>query len=153
MTVRENTTLANLKTLVKILFVDRRRERARAPKSKKKRLFHHQTFSSQGITVSPSAAGVPPLAGFWSKLLIVIALWQTSHYGYAVVAILVGIITLAYLLVIQRRVFFGKLPDNLLRLREEAEERLVGLKTSYLTAPLIREFVNAILVEKKLEDK
>jgi len=34
----------------------------------------------------------------------------------------------------------------------EAEERLIRLKTTYLTAPLIREFINAILIEKKLED-
>lgn len=34
----------------------------------------------------------------------------------------------------------------------EAEDRLVRLKTTYLTAPLIREFVNAILIEKKLEE-
>ena len=34
----------------------------------------------------------------------------------------------------------------------EAEDRLVRLKTTYLTAPLIREFVNAILIEKKFEE-
>lgn len=34
----------------------------------------------------------------------------------------------------------------------EAEDRLVRLKTVYLTAPLIREFVNAILIEKRLEE-
>ena len=34
----------------------------------------------------------------------------------------------------------------------EAEERLIRFKTTYLTAPLIREFVNAILVERKLEE-
>ena len=34
----------------------------------------------------------------------------------------------------------------------DAEERLIRLKTNYLTAPLIREFVNAILVERKLEE-
>ncbi len=34
----------------------------------------------------------------------------------------------------------------------EAEDRLVRLKTTYLTAPLIREFVNSILIEKKLEE-
>ncbi|HID17891.1 TPA: hypothetical protein EYP26_06350, partial [Candidatus Bathyarchaeota archaeon] len=34
----------------------------------------------------------------------------------------------------------------------EAEERLIKLETKYLTAPLIREFVNSILVEKKLEE-
>jgi anaerobic ribonucleoside-triphosphate reductase len=34
----------------------------------------------------------------------------------------------------------------------EAEERLIKLKTRYLTAPLIREFINALLVEKGLEE-
>jgi anaerobic ribonucleoside-triphosphate reductase len=34
----------------------------------------------------------------------------------------------------------------------EAEDRLVRLKTVYLTAPLIREFVNSILIEKRLEE-
>ena len=65
-----------------------------------------------------SAAGVPPLAGFWSKLLIIIALWQRSYYAYAFVAILTSVITLAYLLSIQRRVFFGILPDNLQNITE-----------------------------------
>ncbi|MEM2225739.1 MAG: anaerobic ribonucleoside-triphosphate reductase [Candidatus Bathyarchaeia archaeon] len=35
---------------------------------------------------------------------------------------------------------------------EEAEERLLSSKTTYLTAPLIREFINAILIEKGLEE-
>jgi ribonucleoside-triphosphate reductase len=34
----------------------------------------------------------------------------------------------------------------------EAEDRLIKLRTSYLTSALIREFVNAILIEKKLEE-
>ncbi len=34
----------------------------------------------------------------------------------------------------------------------EVEERLLKSKTRYLTAPLIRELINSILVEKKLED-
>ncbi|MGA2459972.1 MAG: anaerobic ribonucleoside-triphosphate reductase [Candidatus Bathyarchaeia archaeon] len=34
----------------------------------------------------------------------------------------------------------------------EAEDRLIRLRTVYLTAPLIREFVNAILIEKRLEE-
>ena len=45
--------------------------------------------------------------------MIIIALWQGSHYVYAFIAILVSVITLAYLLSIQRKVFFGILPDNL----------------------------------------
>ncbi len=61
---------------------------------------------------SLSIAGLPPLAGFWSKLLIVIALWQAGQYAFAVVAILASLVTLAYFLSLQRRVFFGKtLPE------------------------------------------
>ncbi|MFA5145891.1 MAG: proton-conducting transporter membrane subunit [Candidatus Omnitrophota bacterium] len=65
-----------------------------------------------------SASGIPPLAGFWSKLIIVIALWKTGNYLYAVIAVLAGIITLAYLLTMQRRIFFGKLAAGLENLKE-----------------------------------
>src|SRR3972149_3805416 len=34
----------------------------------------------------------------------------------------------------------------------EAEDRLIKLRTSYLTSALIREFVNSILIEKRLLD-
>jgi ribonucleoside-triphosphate reductase len=38
------------------------------------------------------------------------------------------------------------------RIARETEGRLLEVKTKYLTAPLIREFVNAILIEKGLEE-
>jgi len=38
------------------------------------------------------------------------------------------------------------------RIARETERRLLSFKTKYLTAPLIREFVNAILIEKGLEE-
>lgn len=56
-----------------------------------------------------STAGIPPLAGFWSKLIIIIAVWKAGHSHYAALAILASLITLAYFLSMQRRVFFGKL--------------------------------------------
>lgn len=65
-----------------------------------------------------STAGVPPLSGFWSKLIIVVALWQSNHYGYAIIAVLASVLTLAYLLLIQRRVFFGLLADRWSGVRE-----------------------------------
>ncbi len=65
-----------------------------------------------------STCGIPPLAGFWSKIIIVIALWQASHYMYAALAILASVITLAYFLSMQRRVFFGKLKAGLENLKE-----------------------------------
>ena len=65
-----------------------------------------------------SAAGIPPLSGFWSKLIIVVALWSAGYRAYSAIAIIAGVITLAYLLSMQRRVFFGKLGEGLLNIRE-----------------------------------
>lgn len=56
-----------------------------------------------------STAGVPPLSGFWSKLIIILALWEAGLKVYAVLALLASIITLAYFMVMQRKVFFGKM--------------------------------------------
>jgi ribonucleoside-triphosphate reductase len=38
------------------------------------------------------------------------------------------------------------------KIARETEKRLLEFKTKYLTAPLIREFVNAVLIEKGLEE-
>ncbi|MCX6992269.1 MAG: proton-conducting transporter membrane subunit [Kiritimatiellaeota bacterium] len=65
-----------------------------------------------------STAGIPPLAGFWSKLIIIIALWQTGHIVYASLAVLASLLTLAYFLSMQRRVFFGKLATGFESLKE-----------------------------------
>jgi multicomponent Na+:H+ antiporter subunit D len=65
-----------------------------------------------------STAGIPPLAGFWSKLIIVVAVWQAGHSYYAALAVLASLITLAYFLSMQRRVFFGKLTAGLELLKE-----------------------------------
>jgi multicomponent Na+:H+ antiporter subunit D len=70
-----------------------------------------------------SAAGVPPMSGFWSKLLIVLALWQAGHGVYAILAVLLSVVTLGYLLTMQRKVFFGKVREGL----EGAREASLGL--------------------------
>jgi multicomponent Na+:H+ antiporter subunit D len=65
-----------------------------------------------------STAGIPPLAGFWSKLMIIIALWMSGHVVYAVIAVLASVLTLAYLLTMQRKVFFGKLAEAFKDIKE-----------------------------------
>jgi multicomponent Na+:H+ antiporter subunit D len=65
-----------------------------------------------------SAAGLPPLSGFWSKIIIVVALWQAGFRGYSAVAVMAGAITLAYFLSMQRRVFFGKIKEELKGIKE-----------------------------------
>ncbi len=67
-----------------------------------------------------STAGIPPLGGFWSKLLIIMALWMTGYHLYAVIAVFAGVVTLAYLLSLQRSVFFGKLKEGLENINEVA---------------------------------
>ena len=43
-------------------------------------------------------------------------------------------------------------PELAQNIAKEAEKQLIHSKTKYLTAPLVREVVNAILIEKGLED-
>jgi multicomponent Na+:H+ antiporter subunit D len=61
---------------------------------------------------SLSIAGVPPLNGFWSKLLIIIALVQARMHVLAFLAVLGSVVTLWYYLVLQRNAFFGQLNDT-----------------------------------------
>jgi multicomponent Na+:H+ antiporter subunit D len=65
-----------------------------------------------------STAGIPPLSGFWSKLLIIIGLWMAGYKAFALIAILASVVTLAYLLSMQRRVFFGKITSELSHIKE-----------------------------------
>lgn len=72
-----------------------------------------------------STAGIPPLSGFWSKLLIIVALWMGGVKGYALLALLSSLLTLGYFLVMQRRVFFGKLVSLTQSAREVSPGMLV----------------------------
>ncbi|MCL2143901.1 MAG: NADH-quinone oxidoreductase subunit L [Endomicrobia bacterium] len=65
-----------------------------------------------------SASGIPPLAGFWSKLFIIIALWSANCKGFAFVAILASLLTMAYFLNLQKKVFFGESSANVENVRE-----------------------------------
>jgi multicomponent Na+:H+ antiporter subunit D len=65
-----------------------------------------------------STAGLPPFAGFWSKLLVVVAVWRGGHPLVAAAAVLLSVLTLAYLLAMQRRVFFGEPAPALAGVRE-----------------------------------
>jgi len=68
---------------------------------------------------SMSIAGIPPFNGFWSKLIIVLACIESGYYGFALAAVLVSIVTLAYQLKVQRMAFFASLPEALKDVRRE----------------------------------
>ncbi len=59
------------------------------------------------LLASMSIAGIPPLNGFWSKLIIIVACVQSGSYGFAGAAVVMSIVTLAYQLKVQRYAFFG----------------------------------------------
>ena len=65
-----------------------------------------------------STAGIPPFAGFWSKLLIIMALWNNNSRVFAGIALFSSILTAAYFLRMQKKVFFGKLSDKYATLKE-----------------------------------
>ncbi len=71
-----------------------------------------------GLIGSMSISGIPPLSGFWSKLIIILAAVQAKHYIMALIAALISIVTLAYYLRLQKEVFFGKLGQGLERIKE-----------------------------------
>jgi multicomponent Na+:H+ antiporter subunit D len=63
--------------------------------------------ANTNIIGSMSISGIPPLNGFWSKLLIILACIQAGHYILAIIAVLVSILTLAYYLKALKGAFFG----------------------------------------------
>ncbi len=67
---------------------------------------------------SLSIAGIPPFNGFWSKLIIIMALFKAGYFLYGVIAIAVGFITLIYFIKLQGNVLFGRLPDALTGVKE-----------------------------------
>ncbi|MBT8050806.1 MAG: NADH/ubiquinone/plastoquinone (complex I) [Gammaproteobacteria bacterium] len=76
---------------------------------------------------SMSIAGIPPLNGFWSKLIIILACVQAGRYGFATVAVVVSIVTLAYQLKVQHRAFFAALPEALGTVRREPRRMALAM--------------------------
>jgi multicomponent Na+:H+ antiporter subunit D len=65
-----------------------------------------------------SISGVPPLNGFWSKLLIVLALVMAEFYVLAAVTVFVSFMTLLSFAKVQRYVLDGQPPERVARARE-----------------------------------
>ncbi|MDI6756949.1 MAG: proton-conducting transporter membrane subunit [Endomicrobiia bacterium] len=70
------------------------------------------------LTASLAIAGVPPLNGFWSKFMIIIAAFQAGRYFAGAAAAIVSVLTLASFLKVQKYVFWGKTKENLSSVKE-----------------------------------
>lgn len=60
-----------------------------------------------------SLAGLPPLSGFWAKLLVIKATLDAGHYFLALVALVTSLITLISMLKIWNEAFWKPPPDPL----------------------------------------
>ncbi len=67
---------------------------------------------------SLSISGIPPFNGFWSKLIIILALLKAGYLVYGAIAVAVGFITLIYFVKLQREALFGKVPQALAKVKE-----------------------------------
>jgi len=69
--------------------------------------------SGSTLIASASVAGIPPFAGFWSKLIIILAAVQAGYWFYAAWAVVISVITLAYVMKITRYGFLGRIKKQL----------------------------------------
>ncbi len=74
--------------------------------------------SGSTLVGAMSLAGIPPFAGFWSKLIIIIALVEANHMKLAAWAVLMSIVTIAYILKVTRFAFLGALRDRYANIKE-----------------------------------
>lgn len=74
--------------------------------------------STTNFIASMSIAGIPPFSGFWSKLIIIIAAVQVGRYGYAFLAVLVSVLTLAMYIKVIKYTFLGKLEKKWSKVKE-----------------------------------
>jgi len=70
------------------------------------------------LVASLSIAGIPPLCGFWSKLIIIIAAFKAHHFIGAAVCILVSMVTLASFLKVQKYAFLRRIKDTVSNIKE-----------------------------------
>jgi multicomponent Na+:H+ antiporter subunit D len=89
-----------------------------------------------------TASGVPPFAGFWSKLILIIAAIQAGSYILASIATITAILTLASFIRTQRRILLGPLPEALKNIREVP----AAMKTSLAILSLLCIFLGLLLV-------
>jgi len=68
--------------------------------------------STSSFIASMSISGIPPFNGFFSKLIIIIAAVQARYYFFALMAVIVSIITLGSFLKIQKYAFYNKDKSN-----------------------------------------
>ena len=60
-----------------------------------------------------SMAGVPPFVGFWAKLRIIQALWETNHPWLVIIAVAMSVVGAFYYLRMVKLMYFDDAPETL----------------------------------------
>ena len=89
--------------------------------------------AATSMIASMSIAGVPPLNGFFSKLIIILACIQANHIGYAFWAVLGSLLTLASFMKVQRYAFMGALNAKW----RDAKEAPAAMKAAMIILAII----------------
>ncbi|UCD28596.1 MAG: hypothetical protein JSV03_16190 [Planctomycetota bacterium] len=76
---------------------------------------------------SLSIAGVPPFNGFWSKLIIIIAVAQAGYWGLAAVTVLVSFVTLLLFVKVQRYTLDGSTPERIRSIQDSPAPMRVAM--------------------------
>ncbi len=74
-----------------------------------------------------SISGVPPFNGFWSKLIIIYALFQAHYYFLAAVTVFVSFMTLISFIKVQKYTLLGELPQRLEGIQESPFLMIAGM--------------------------
>ncbi len=74
-----------------------------------------------------SISGVPPFNGFWSKLIIIVALFQAKFYFLGAVTVFVSFMTLISFIKVQKYSLFGNLPERLQGIKEAPVFMVAGV--------------------------
>lgn len=97
---------------------------------------------STSLVAAMSISGIPPLSGFWSKLIIIMASVQAGYFGFAVIAVVISIVTLAYYLKFQTFALFGKLGEAC----QDIKEAPFAMKFSMIVLAVICVVGGAMLM-------
>lgn len=119
-------------------------------------LRHSMPFTANmSLVGSMAISGIPPLNGFWSKLIIVLACIESGHAWLALAAIVMSLVTLVAVLKIQQSAFYAEHKPGVTPATEVpllmrtamlllvalcfglALLVLAGLRTPYLIAPAV----------------
>jgi multicomponent Na+:H+ antiporter subunit D len=98
--------------------------------------------SGSTLAGAMSLAGIPPFAGFWSKLIIIIAAVEANHMKLAAWAVLMSIVTIAYILKVTRFAFLGALRDKFVNIKEVP----VFMRISLIILALVCIFGGLLLI-------